>query len=255
MINETLQKLGLNDKETQVYLTTLKQGKTTHAQIAKLTKINRTTVYSVAKELIKKGYITEDLGAATTYLIPREPQDLRYIIKKEEQILAQKKQLTENAIQELQALSKNTKYSIPKIVFIDEADIENYLYKQTSTWNQSIQENDPEKRWWGFQDASLIKYFEKWIDWYWDTVATPDVSLRLLSNQTAESIKKRKFARREIKFWKGSKDFTGTTWVNGNYIIIIITNQHPHYLIEIHDTTLAHNMRELFKGIWKQLKD
>ena len=34
---------------------------------------------------------------------------------------------------------------------------------------------------------------------------------------------------------------------------MIITNQQPHYLVEIHDTALAHNLREVFKGIWNTL--
>ena len=55
---------------------------------------------------------------------------------------------------------------------------------------------------------------------------------------------------KQIKFWKNSNNFTATTWVAGDYLIMTVTNQHPHYLVQIHDATLAHNMREMFKGIW-----
>jgi hypothetical protein len=32
---------------------------------------------------------------------------------------------------------------------------------------------------------------------------------------------------------------------------MIVTGGTPRYLVEIHDAVLAHNMREVFKGIWK----
>ncbi len=62
------------------------------------------------------------------------------------------------------------------------------------------------------------------------------------------------YKRRVLKFWKNTVEFTGSTWVCGDYLVMIITNQHPHYLIEIHDATLAHNVREICKGIWKDVQ-
>ena len=39
----------------------------------------------------------------------------------------------------------------------------------------------------------------------------------------------------------------------GGYITSIVTNKKPHYLVEIFDQTLAHNMREIYKGLWSEL--
>jgi len=57
-----------------------------------------------------------------------------------------------------------------------------------------------------------------------------------------------------MKFWNEPSKFTATTWIAGDYLVMIITNQRPHYLVEIYDATLAHNMREVFKGLWKKVK-
>ncbi len=251
MINDLLSQLGLSEKEISVYTTVLQQDKITHANVAKLTKINRTTVYSIAKELLNRGLISEDLGATTTYLVARPPQDLISFLDREQQAIEGKKHVAKKAVLELQSLVGGSSYSIPKIVFIAEDKLEDYLYKQTPAWNQSIVET--KSMWWGFQDASFVKYYEKWIDWYWEKGSPSDIELQLLSNQSAENIKGKKFTRRKIKFWKGGKDFTATTWINGDYVIMIITSQRPHYLVEIHDAVLAHNMRELFKGIWEEI--
>jgi sugar-specific transcriptional regulator TrmB len=250
MVNETLQKLGLNDKEVAIYTTVLQQGKITPANVAKLTKINRTTVYSVSKDLIKKGFVSEDLAGPASYLVARPPQDLKFVIDKEEQELNQKRRLVNKAIDELQLLTKNVKYSIPKIVFISEEGLGDYLYKQTPIWDESIQKT--KSIWWGFQDKTFVRHYEQWIDWYWETGGSKNMELQLISNESAEALKKKKFPRRHIKFWNKSQDFTATTWILGDYVVMIVTAERPHYLVEIHDAVLAHNMRELFKGLWEQ---
>jgi len=249
MIEEILKKLGFSEKEAVVYLAILQHGKVLPADLAKITNINRTTVYSVIKELISKGVVNEDLGGENLYLVARPPQDLNQIISKEEKALEEKKGLIGKAINELNNLTKNTRYSIPKIVFIGEDDLENYLYKQTPAWNESIKKADG--CWWGFQDQSFVRYFEKWIDWYWQSGSPKEMKLKLLSNEAAEEIKDKKYPNRKIKFWKESDAFTSTVWINGDYLVMIVTGGTPRYLVEIHDAVLAHNMREVFKGIWK----
>lgn len=248
MVNELLAQLGLSDKEISVYLTVQQQGKVTHANVAKLTKINRTTVYSVAKELVGRGIIAEDLGSSTTYLVAKPVRELVDSLEREKLKIDKKAVVAEKAVLELQSLIGQVKYSIPKVVFIAEDQLEDYLYKQTPKWNQSIIE--AQSIWWGFQDETFVKHYEKWIDWYWEKGSPQAMQLKLLSNKQAENIKQKKFAPRQIKYWDASDTFTATTWVNGDYIIMIVTNQKPHYLVEIHDSVMAQNFREMFKGIW-----
>lgn len=250
MLNEILKKLEFGDKEIEVYLTVLQQGKVTPANVARLTKINRTTVYSIAKELCSKGVIREDLGSNPTYLIALPPEDWGILVKKEEKKLETKKQFVNQAIQELSALAKHTKYAIPKITFIDEENLENCLYQRAESWHISTLLYDG--IWWGFQDHHFVRFYEEWIDWTWATFHKQKLCVKLLSNQSAEALKKKKFPHRTIKFWKQSQNFSATTWVCGDYVIMIVTAQRPHYLVEIHDTVLAHNLREVFKGIWKE---
>jgi sugar-specific transcriptional regulator TrmB len=59
MYTEYLKQLGLDDKEIAVFLVVLERGKVLPATVATITNINRSTVYSVAKELARKGLITD----------------------------------------------------------------------------------------------------------------------------------------------------------------------------------------------------
>jgi predicted transcriptional regulator len=253
MLNKLLYELGFKPKEISLYLAILEQGKITPARAAKVAGINRTTAYIIAKELVEKGLITEDLAGKQKYLVALPPDELKDISRKEEQDLQKKKNLIDKAVDELKSMTKNTRYSIPKITFVYEEDMEAFYYKQSPIWADSIMKKDT--IWWGFQDPSFSKHYAIWIEWFWKNCAHKKLSVRLLTNESKYEniIRSKQYERRLIKFWDREGDFTGSTWVAGDYLIFAVTNQKPHYFVQIYDETLAHNMRELFKGIWEGL--
>ncbi len=252
-MEKILEKLGLGNKEQIIYKLILERGKIAPVQVSRLTKINRTTVYSAAKELQEKGLIVEDLGGKTLYYLPAREQELEKIIAKEREALKEK----ESSIHELQGVLKSIPrsktFSIPKIRFVDEADLEQYLYEALPRWHESMMAHD--KTYWGFQDHTYVQYFRHVIDWEWNR-APKEIVLKLFTNQSdvEETMKGKYPGQRNIKFWKGENHFTGTQWICGDYIILVVTGEGPFYLVEIHDAVLAHNMREVFKKLWESEK-
>jgi hypothetical protein len=159
----------------------------------------------------------------------------------------------EKSIRELQEFLKeipaSKTFSVPKIRFVEEVDLDKYLKEATPRWYKSMQATD--KTWWGFQDHTFVERFEKWIDWSWSK-APKDVDLKLLTNESdvEEKMKDKSYSgRRQVKPF-GLNDFSATQWIVGNYVIYVMTKQKPFYLVEIHDSVIAHNSRELFKSIW-----
>ena len=94
MIQEILKKIGFNDKEVEIYLEALRLGRSTPVRIAKNTGINRTTVYSVAKSLIQKGVLTEDIGQKYIYLIALPPEQLANMLEKKRKRSKKRKNLS-----------------------------------------------------------------------------------------------------------------------------------------------------------------
>jgi sugar-specific transcriptional regulator TrmB len=252
-MEKVLEKLGLGNKEQIIYKLILERGKIAPALVSRLTKINRTTVYSVAKELKEKGLIIEDLGSKTLYYLPAREGELEKIITREREALKEK----ENSIHELQTVLKNIPesktFSVPKIRFVDEADLESYLYEALPRYHKSMLLHDV--TYWGFQDHTYPEHFKHVIDWEWKH-APNEMVLKLFTNKSeVEDLMQGKYTdRRQIKFWKGENQFTGTQWICGDYIILVVTGQRPFYLVEIHDAVLAHNMREVFKKLWESEK-
>jgi predicted transcriptional regulator len=252
VLYEWLEQLGFSKKESDVYIAVLQNGKISVADVAQLTTINRTTVYSVAKELIRRKIIREDVTASKTYLLARPPEDLHLLVERQKQNLNKQEHLIRKAIGELESLARNKRYSIPKIVFIDESELNEYLYSESPKWAQSIRQTD--NVWWGFQDHSFVEHYEQWINWYWRHSSYKQVPLRLLTNESAieEQMKQKQYTERQMKFLKNQSQFSATTWVNGDYLVMITTKTRPHYLVEIHDTILAANMREVFRALWER---
>lgn len=251
----SLKTLGFNDKQIQIYLIILKAGKIKPADLATQSGINRTTVYSIAKELLKMGVIAEDQSPEGQYLVALPPEDLGKIIHREEKELELKRASLETALKEIKKVTQGVKYHVPKVTFVSEEDFEHHLYKQAPVWAESARKYD--KTWWGYQDPSIVENYERWIDWSWTNgPCAKDFYLKLLTNQSGieEIMKKKKFVNRKMKFWDKTKDFKATTWVVGDYIMYAYTNQHPHYLVEIYDAPLAQSQRDLFKGIWEGIK-
>src|SRR3989344_7380726 len=180
-MEKVLKELGLGEKEQVIYKLILEYGKIAPALLARLAKINRTTVYSVADELVEKGLIEEDWGGKVLYYLPVRDEGLQRIITKEKEKAEEK----ERAVRELGEIIKNIPasktYSVPKIRFVEEDDLEKYLYEATPRWYESMQTTDT--TWYGFQDHTFAEKFEKWIDWSWNCAPQP-IKLKLLTNQS-----------------------------------------------------------------------
>lgn len=255
MIEDNLKALGFGEKEIEVYLAVLSRGKTTPARVASDTGINRPTVYATAKTLVEKGVLSEDLAGPTKYLVAEPIEAIVSMIEREKIGLSKKLELAKQVQSELAELGGAKQFSIPKIKFIEERNINDYLYKQSPIWTADILRN--KTYYYGFQDHTFVEHYQEWIDWYW-THMDERVELRLLSNES--DIEKRmegKHERRKIRFWPGksagnelSGNFDSTIWIMGDYIAMIVTRDKPRYLVEIHDAVMARNLRKIFEGIW-----
>ncbi len=251
MIQELLQKAGLTENETAIFLCVYQNKKIQGARIASATGINRATVYTVLRELIKKKFVIEDLGGGIVrYYSPASFDEFSHIIAKQEQELKERKQLYTTIEQELRSIPSTGKYSVPKIRFIDELRLKDFLINESAKWLRSGEQQDG--TWWGFQDASLVEEYPEWPHYFFSQYSGK-TTLKILTNekQVEKNLKKKYVDRQEVRYIT-DEEFTATHVVIGDYILMIMTQQHPHYLIEIHDTVMASNLRAVFKRLWER---
>jgi len=87
ILDQTLEKIGLNQKEAKVYLATLELGQAKVSEIAQKTEVKRPTVYLILDDLKKKGLISEVPKGTKTIFIAEDPEKLVKEIKTREEAL------------------------------------------------------------------------------------------------------------------------------------------------------------------------
>lgn len=226
----------------------IKLEKATPSELARVTKIGRPTVYNVVKGLLSKGVIAEDKADKVLHIVALPPEGLRASVERSKVEILKQEELVNTAIQELMMLTSEKTYPVPKLRFIEEGELSDYLFQNAGKWNKSVLKKDG--IWHGFQDHTFVENYEDWIDWTVRKFHGAQYEVRLFSNiSKIEERLEGKIKERSIKFLKNAQ-FTATTWVVGDYLVMISTAQKPFYLVEIHDELMAENMREVFRNMW-----
>lgn len=111
---KNLVEYGLGDKEAKVYLSLLELEVGTVNEVAKLTGINRSSLYVVIESLKKKGLICESHDKKIQQYIASDPEVLFYTAKERALQQEEIKDRIADIIPELKALHKDTKKK-PKV--------------------------------------------------------------------------------------------------------------------------------------------
>lgn len=247
-----LESLNLNKNEILLYKTMLKTGKITAPGVAKVTKLKRTTAYGIARSLVEKGLLIEEASSRPAVFSLADAEEVLRQITKEKKLFSEREDVYKKIAAEISKVNLGNEYQVPTVRFVKEEQIDEFLRKQSLVWDKSMLESS-EKTWWGFQDHTFVESFGGWIAWYWKQ-SPKIIDLKLLSNRAKTEVDFSKntkhLERRKLKFWEDSANFESTTWAIGDYVVMINTRNHPFYLVEIHDKRMAHDQREVFRGLW-----
>jgi len=248
MNEKMLSSLGMNAGEIKIYKALFKMREGSPAQLAKSVGIRRTTAYSIVHGLTERGFLIENPAKRPRTFTIAQSADIDTVLREDRQRLALREKVLRQFASELSRAASEDSYPVPLIRFVGEDKMEKYLYNEP--WSKTTYVSD--STWWGFQDHTYVENFPHVIDWFWKKHPNK-ISLKLLSNQViSETEKKLKWRhpRRQIKYWNKATNFLSSTWVVGDYVILVNTRRHPFYLVEIHDATLANDQREVFKNLW-----
>jgi HTH-type transcriptional regulator, sugar sensing transcriptional regulator len=80
-LTQTLNTLGLNEKEARVYLSAITLGPTTILNIAKNSGLIRSTVYSVIETLKEKGLINIEINGWKKLFVAESPEKLEQLLE------------------------------------------------------------------------------------------------------------------------------------------------------------------------------
>lgn len=248
--NENLELLGLNSTEFVIYSSLSEMGKAGAHLLSKRTGKKRTTVYSCLDSLINKGLVTVEKGKTSSIFSANRPESILKELEKEKDLLKKKEVVASEFVKQISALFETQSKNIPKIKYVEGREgVSNFLTSNLPLWSDSIADYD--NIWWGYQDPTFVEEYRGWLDHYWNN-KSDSVKILLLSNESQTEVSlEGKVRGRKIKALKGKLDFTSTIWVCGDYIIMIVARDNPHYAFQIYDKVFSANLRMLFKVFWE----
>jgi DNA-binding MarR family transcriptional regulator len=246
--DKTLSALGMNAGERKIYRALFKMREASPTQLAKSTGIQRTTAYSIVQGLAQKGFLVENPSKRPRTYTIAQSADIDTVLKEDRKRLELRETVLKQFAGELSRAAAEDSYPVPSIRFIGEDKMQEYLNKEP--WTVTARKGD--STWWGFQDHTYVENFLPVIERFWKKHPS-HVKLKLLSNRGAEAIEEKlkwRYPERQIKVWNRATNFVSSTWVVGEYVILVNTRRRPFYMFEIHDETLANDLREVFKNLW-----
>ncbi len=235
---EKLKVIGLNEKESKVYLALLELEDALVSEISEKTKINRSLLYSILTGMANKGTVTYILKNNMRYYRAVEPQKLLSLMKEKE------KTLTE-MLPELIALHKpRAKKPIVEILEGREGlkTVLNDVIRVKKEWCAfNVPGKGPEIL------GPLVHVFE-------NERVKAGIQLNAImmrspqARERAKSFAKMKHTK--IRYMPKAYESPASSWIYGDRVAIVFWYKEFPFAIRIIDNDLAESYKNHFKLLW-----
>jgi HTH-type transcriptional regulator, sugar sensing transcriptional regulator len=239
MTEETLQQLGLEPKESQLYLALLELGESTVLPIAKKANIKRTYCYDLLASLTKKGLVSYIEKNGRRRYSAEDPKRL-------EQILKNRLEQLRDILPELRSLY-NQATNRPRVRFYEGSELAYLIANELARVKayDAISSPDELKRVVGPALTELaIRASEKHI------------KVRELYTRTSESIPWQEYYRlpeQEIRFLPANVKLT-TDFVMYEDTLVLLSYEREGHGIVIEDSNIVAAHKALFEVLWESCK-
>jgi len=159
MLNTILQKIGLTEKDSEVYLACLELGTQPASVIAKKASLKRPTTYLILEALVKKGLVSEYIGSNVKFFTAVAPEYLLNFVEKKRREMTSHQRELEQLLPQFQSLTNPYSLS-PKVRYYDGIEGVERVMTDTFTATEPIRCFTNVDAW--FSNESTKEY----IKWY-----------------------------------------------------------------------------------------
>lgn len=129
-LKHNLNTLGLSEEEISVYISALSSGSITVLELARITKIPRTTVYLLIDSLTEKGLLHLTADCKKKFYVPASPSELIIMATKKREQLEKSIASLDRELPQLQALY-NVSHQKPKIRYYEGVEEVKKIYEDS----------------------------------------------------------------------------------------------------------------------------
>lgn len=237
--------LGLTIEHQRVYVANLEWGETIITNIARKSKIPRTTVYLLMEDLLAIGLITQRLEQNKTIYIAADPEIIEILLQKRALEISNSLKQLHESMNNLKAI-QNANPKKPKVEYLEGADGIMQAYDRSleakELWVQCLTEEYtkivPEK----FMNEYFDKLFKK------SNTKTKEILKLEDEAYISEYSSDKNLQLRVPVKQKTETDF----WVYDNKVTFVSFNQDKQYALIVEDEGIAQAMKHMFDLAWKQ---
>jgi sugar-specific transcriptional regulator TrmB len=250
MIVEILKKIGLSDKEINVYITTLRLGSQPASVIAKYSQINRATVYDIFTQLIKKGLASKiDKGAAIYFQI-LHPENLVNYLERDKREYIRKIEKQKAAIIDILPAIKsleNPSSTKPKVQFYEGEKGVREAYEDT------LKSSEPIRAYANVEE--MHKGLPDFFPEYYSRRKDANIHIRAICPQNKSSIERKKHDKEELREIKlvDRKKYEFSPEINIYDDKVLIASWREKMAIIIQSKEIADLHAKMYDLLWEKL--
>ncbi len=236
---ENLRQIGLNEKESKVYVELLQSGDCIVSEIAARTRINRSLLYTVLSELANKGIVTYIIRNNVRYYRAAEPAKILSMLQENENAFR-------TILPALAALHKpRTKKPVVEVLEGKEGikTIFNDVIRQKKEWYAfDVPGKGPEIM------GPAVHAFEK-------DRQMRKITLKVICVKTEQGLKRGKeFSQMKftkVRYTPRPYESPASNWLYGDRIVIIFWYKEFPFAVRIIDKNIAESYKNHFKLLWE----
>jgi len=156
-MQQELQKLGLTENETKVYMALLETGSTNAGRIIKNTKLHRNIVYDNLDRLMEKGLVTFVLIRGIKHFEATNPNELKEFIEKQKNEILAKEKLVNQILPQIAKIKTISKPQ-EAAIFKGKKAVKNLLEEMTLSKTDLLMFASG----WGLRKTMGSAYFDQW---------------------------------------------------------------------------------------------
>jgi HTH-type transcriptional regulator, sugar sensing transcriptional regulator len=246
-ITRSLELLGLSQNESKFFMSSLELGPATIGQVAKKARMERSTAYLIADNLLSKNFLEQNLKGYRKKVIAIEPkQILRLVAFKQRQLRRQEIEIEEN-LPNLQALYSTSNVR-PKVrVFEGRSGLLNVWEDILSTKGEILLWTNQETEPLFFEEEDHKKFIVQRV--------SRKVSIRVLAVANSKGKKllpHDKESLRQTKLLPRNINFKSEIYIYDNKIAVLdCTTDIIGVIIE--NETMVNTQKAIFELTWKNL--
>lgn len=246
MPKQLLEKLGLNSKEAEIYLSLLSSGPASIRQIATETEINRGTVYEALKKLMKRGLICRSESKSRKQFIAEDPDMLKHLFRDERRKLVTLRKELIKSLPVLQGMKFQSSHRPTIRIYEGTAGTRFILEDVLKTMA-----GEGEKEYYVYSSADIRKYLYKDFTSFYDRRIAAKIKTKAIAIGAGGELH-----GLDERRWL-TKNNASPTYViiYGDKVAMISLGERKAPIsILIEDEALAQTQKMIFESLWKFLK-